>query len=168
MRLFVLIHHPSSFITVAPYKNAMQICTIHMMNRWDFFLGLCALVIVTCMMVPRAFGLQYFSQWGGMYTDGWCAAELGGTLVTSGELNRQTGAMERILAGDTSRGGLVWFPPMHREETCIAWVRSWCGQLSLQKMPIVSAFAHFQNHFLEQSKNICILDDRPSFHWFSR
>ena len=51
------------------------------MNRWDFFLGLMALLIVETVMVPQVFGLMHFTQWGGMYTDGWCQVHATSALL---------------------------------------------------------------------------------------
>ncbi len=138
------------------------------MFKWDLFLGFCALMIVACLMIPRMLGLQFFTQWGGMYTDGWCSVEATDVATATAQERGRTGRMERILAGDIASWRLVWFPPMHRADTCIAWARSWCGKTSPKGMHVQSVFPYFRKEFLVGEQDVCALPDQPSFRWFTR
>lgn len=138
------------------------------MFKWDIFLGICVVAVVTCLMIPRFFGLQYFTQWGGMYTDGWCSVEASDVRAATAEERGRGGRTERVLAGDLQSWRLVWFPPMHRAETCVAWARSWCGKTSPKGMPIVSVFPYFRREFLSKGLDVCQLPSNPSFRWFTR
>jgi hypothetical protein len=132
------------------------------------FFGACLLVIVTCFMVPRMFGLQFFTQWGGMYTDGWCSVEASDVRTATAEERGKGGVTERILAGDIATWKLVWFPPMHRADTCVAWAHSWCGKKSPKGMTIVSTFPYYRGQFLADGLDVCQLRPDPAFRWFSR
>lgn len=138
------------------------------MSRWDIFLGSMALAITLCLMIPRVMGLQFFTQWGGMYTDGWCSVETTDVQTTSADERGRTGQVERILAGDIASWRLVWFPPMHRADTCVAWARSWCGKTSPKNMQIASVFPYFRKEFLVGKQDVCALPDQSAFHWFVR
>ena len=134
------------------------------MKKWDFFLGFMAFAIVACFMLPRLFGFQYFTQWGGMYTDGWCSVEVSAESRPSAD---ERGTTERILAGDIATWRLVWFPPMHRADTCVAWARSYCGKTSPKGITIQSVFPYYRGKFLAGGKDICTFAEIPAFHWFT-
>ena len=71
------------------------------------------------MMLPWTLGLMHFSQWGGMYTDGWCAIHAWRDATPDTE-----GKWEYIRAPTTRT---TWFASMHTEQSCMAWAQSWCG-----------------------------------------
>lgn len=140
------------------------------MSKWHIFFACITAVIVVAMMLPAFFGLQEFTQWGGMYTDGWCAVNAESAVVANAKDPLPPGAeMKRILAGDMQREPIVWYPPMQSEQTCIAFARSWCGvQAPGTTWKVQSAFPFFRGAFLVHEKDICALPNIPSFSWFQQ
>lgn len=131
-----------------------------MLRTWHPFFGFVSVVIVTTMMLPQVFGMQHFTQWGGMYVDGWCSAVVAPVSL----LDKPGGETYEIRENDKN----VWYTPMHNEESCVAWVRSHCGIVAPPGWKAVSAYAYFRGKYLENDDDICALPARPSFHWYAQ
>lgn len=131
-----------------------------MIRTWNPFFGFVSVTIVATMMAPEAFGMQRFTQWGGMYVDGWC-----NVVVAPASLLDEPGVETYEIREDQNN---VWFTPMHNEESCIALARSYCGTMSPPGWAIVSAYAYFRSAYLASDADICALDPRPSFRWYRR
>jgi hypothetical protein len=125
-------------------------------------------VIITTMMVPRAFGLQGFTQWGGMYIDGWCHV-----AVTSAPIDPEApmpeGVMrEELLASSHPVTTIVWFAPMHTSETCTQWGASFCSTPAPDGgWRVEGAYPYFRGAFTHDKTNAC---DRTlsAYPWFTR
>ncbi|MBI3618584.1 hypothetical protein HY213_00945 [Candidatus Peregrinibacteria bacterium] len=134
------------------------------MHRWSLFFGLVSVIIVAAMMLPRLFGLHQSTQWGGMYVDGWCSL-----LVAPSPLPSPTVATTDIpTAQVTESDRPVWYTPMHTEESCVAWARSFCGTQSSKGWAIAAAYAYLQGTYLLDGADICTIPSRPSFQWYRR
>lgn len=131
-----------------------------MPRSWNPFFATVSIVIVTTMILPSAFGMQQFTQWGGMYVDGWC------NVVVSPQSLLDDPKAETFEIREDQHN--VWFTPMHNEESCIAWAHSHCGTTAPPGWTIVSAYAYFRSHYLVNDADICALEPRPSFQWYRR
>lgn len=122
------------------------------------------------MMMPAVFGLQEFTQWGGMYIDGWCSATImteefdpEGTLPPGSTI--KTGS---VMAGDTKRLRMTWFSPMQSTQTCAAWAHSWCGKMGPQGWVVKASYPYFRKKFITDKQNVCAYSNHPSFRWFEQ
>ena len=131
-----------------------------MTRTWQIFFGFVTAVIVATMVMPNAFGLEGYTQWGGMYVDGWC-----NVITAPVSLSDDPGSPTYEIREDQHN---VWFTPMHSPRSCVAWARSWCGQTSPAGWEIVSAYAYHRKTYLENDADVCALPDRPSFRWYRR
>lgn len=138
-----------------------------MKHGWSIFFGCITGLIIVTMMAPSVFGLQQFTQWGGMYIDGWCSA----TIMTEafdpeGQLppgsTIKTGS---VMSGDTKRIRVAWFSPMHSTETCVAWAQSWCGKQGPQGWQVNASYPYFRSQFISGKQNVCDFP-APSNPWF--
>jgi hypothetical protein len=138
------------------------------MKAWNFFFGAVTSVIIVTMLIPQAFGLMNFTQWGGMYTDAWCRGVFQ-DIPSDTQKRAAPGATEyQELAGDTSKNAIVWFSPMHNERTCIGWVRSWCNKPIREGWVAKSAFAYYRGKYLNNEEDVCGLPEEKSFRFFQR
>ena len=131
-----------------------------MTRGWHLFGGFVTATVVATMMLPGAFGFQGYTQWGGMYVDGWC-----NVMTAPAPMSEDPGAPTYEIREDQNN---VWYTPMHSPASCVAWARSWCGQQSPAGWPIVSAYAYHRGVYLENDVDVCALPDRPSFRWYRR
>lgn len=91
------------------------------MQKWNVFFGIVTVFISTALMLPSVFGMQDLGQWGGMYIDGWCSAE-----IISIQTVKSIEAPALATSTDIITGG--YKVTMHNKKSCIAWVQSWCNQ----------------------------------------
>jgi hypothetical protein len=131
--------------------------------KWHFFFGAVFALIVVTMVIPHAVGLENFTQWGGMYIDGWCHVD----LTSAPQADGQT-LMTKVLAGSNPPSRLVWFSPMHNTDSCIAWAHSWCGRPSPEGWTVGGAFPFYRQQFVLGSQNVCDLPHQSTFDWFTR
>ena len=131
-----------------------------MTKAWHAFFGFVTAVVVTTMVAPGAFGLQGYTQWGGMYVDGWC-----NVIVSHAPLEIDPSA-ETFEIREDQRD--VWYTPMHNPRSCVAWARSWCGQTAPNGWTVGAAYAYHRGAYLENDVDICSLPDRPEFRWYRR
>jgi hypothetical protein len=129
-------------------------------RTWNPFFGAVSIVILTTMALPEIAGMQRFTQWGGMYVDGWC-----NVVVAPVSLLDDPDTETYEIREDQHN---VWFTPMHNEESCIAWARSYCNTPSPSGWTVLSAYAYFRSAYLADDADICALPPRPSFQWYSR
>lgn len=136
------------------------------MRSWSTFFAFVAIIIPTTMIAPQVFGLQNFTQWGGMYTDGWCTAHLASAPIDPSVATPQGTFVEQKQAPTTRP---VWYASMHNVETCTAWVRSYCGRISSDGTWIVqAAYPYFRLEFLHEKQNVCAFPPSLSDAWFPR
>jgi hypothetical protein len=132
-------------------------------TRWEIFFGFVCVMIVVTMMAPGLFGLVAFTQWGGMYTDGWCSVQV--RTVPVDDLNAvPADRTDRIQA---PRSRAVWSSPMHNTESCIRWGQSLCG-ISVPDTPeliVREAWPFFRNRWPLDTTDVCTLP-RPSIPWY--
>ncbi len=131
-----------------------------MTRGWNLFFGIVTVITIVTMMIPNVFGLEGFTQWGGMYVDGWCSI-----YVSEAPLDQEPDAANIEIREDEIN---VWYTPMHSAKSCVAWAHSWCGQPSPEGWPIVAAYAYHRGSYLENDIDICSLPDRASFRWYKR
>lgn len=131
------------------------------MHNWRMFFTLTSLIIVTTIIIPHVFGFQNFTQWGGMYTDGWCTAYTASASVP--DIATPTpGVLIKTMQAPTTR--VVWYSPMHNETSCIAWARSHCGRLWKDGWTIAAVYPYLRQKFLADKKDVC--STIPPVQWF--
>jgi len=120
-----------------------------MRRTWSYLFAVVTVIIVVTMVVPGFFGLQSFTQWGGMYVGAWCNVEFRPSTPDGGG-----GEKEHVRA------------PQHNSRTCVMWARDRCGKVSGKGW--VVSFAHptmNAEEILGVGANVCDLPpaDPP---WF--
>lgn len=133
------------------------------MRSWNIFFSIVTVVIVTTMVMPRFFGLQSFTQWGGMYTDGWCSAHTAAeSTVDLGRPPTKEEA-EEFFGSPTTRS--VWSAPMQNLESCLRWGQSWCGKEHRPGWRIYHVQPYFRGEYPWEYTNVCDLP-QPDPPWF--
>lgn len=98
------------------------------MRTWSVFcIGMTALLTVG-LMIPRYFGLQNFTQWAGMYVDGWCGVDMYSANPFANPLPPDL-QHETVLAGGVHTTN-VFDPPQFNEQTCVVWAKTRCNRPS--------------------------------------
>lgn len=131
-----------------------------MTRAWHAFFGLVSVVIIVTMMLPHAFGLEGYTQWGGMYVDGWC------NVVISRERLEDVPDAETYEIREDQHN--VWYTPMHSPRSCVAWARSWCTNVAPNGWTVAAAYAYHRGTYLADSADVCSLPDDPTFRWYRR
>jgi hypothetical protein len=119
------------------------------------FLG-AGILLITTMMLPEAFGLQSFTQWGGMYANRHCQVRFTGThreIDDQGRLQTWAGTPKTFPA---------WFVPMHNEETCVAWARKHYCELRT----VDAVYVTLRQKPVSDGIDVCTLDGEND-DWFS-
>ena len=127
------------------------------------FFGLVSVIILVAFVMPAAFGLQNFNQWGGMYDDHWCHVEVYSDsphAVTGSELS-----FELENAGETQTKW-VYTTPMHNQGTCLMWAKTRCGQQSNGGWAIRWVNAYMLETHFAGVDNICDMDLPQASRWF--
>lgn len=119
--------------------------------------------IVVSLMLPSVFGLQNFTQWGGMYTNAWCVATVFDRDPYGSDGNASS---ETQTAGTTDGTRIVWYGNQHNEETCAYWARTRCGRFAAKGFVIRWATPVFKEREYLGRLNACDLPPH-SFEWFS-
>ena len=122
--------------------------------RWNLFFCIVSILIVTTLIVPHLFGLQNFTQWGGMYTDGWCSLSLASDAV-SNFADPPVHVKTKQMQGSTTP--IVWYAPMQSEETCIAWAQSHCDRVQEEGWAARMISVYFRQKYLFEGKNVCAM-----------
>jgi len=117
----------------------------------QFFFFVVVVIIVVTMMLPGIFGLQHFTQWGGMYTNSWCKVQ----IADKDPLLHTDARSEHIMAGLVTRS--VWSFPMHNEESCVVWSRRYCGKQAKDGWTITWVRPHYKNEYFLDPNNACDL-----------
>lgn len=132
------------------------------MRPWSVFFSIITMVIVTTMVVPRVFGLQSFTQWGGMYVNGWC------TALLSSDAPWAAGVQTESVTAGTTRTSPVWSAPQYNLGTCALWARSLCDKRSHAGWQVKWARPYFRDsYFLGSHVNVCAVPLPPDYSWFS-
>lgn len=131
------------------------------MHGWKNFFALTSLVIVITIILPHVFGFQNFTQWGGMYTDGWCTAYTASAAVPD-IASPLPGVTIKTMQAPTTR--VVWYSPMHNETTCIAWTQSHCNRFWKDGWKIAAVYPYFRQKYLADKRNVCDLS--MPHRWF--
>lgn len=139
------------------------------MSTWHIFFGFTTLVIIATMIIPQALGLTHATQWGGMYTDGWCSvyihSEHYGSL--SEEERKESNEQDTIVVGNYPPIENMPYTPQFTSETCIAIARTYCGNEAPKKgWTIDAAYPYFRRQYPLGGDNVC--DDPPesASAWF--
>lgn len=116
-----------------------------------------------CFVTPAFFGLQNSTQWGGMYDNHWCHAELfsrdPGVHQSKQPLRRRI-----VTAGYTSR---VYSSPAHNRMTCLVWSRTYCGKKDPNGWAIAWVNPVLQAQEYINGANACDLDLPGTEDWFT-
>lgn len=134
------------------------------MRPWDIFFTSITVIVVVTLMIPAAFGLQNFTQWGGMYTNSWCSVwvyQSSPYVVGSENIPK-----ERQVAGMTDGSRFVWYGNQHNEQTCALWARTRCGRASAAGWTIHWVVPVFKEKFFLGQGNACDVQPPNSFDWF--
>jgi len=92
-------------------------------DGWSVFFALVSLVIFVTLAAPAFFGLQNFTQWGGMYNEHWCHAD----IYDADPFQKEAKPVYvRITAGVDARR--VFSSPAHNQLSCTVWVRQFCDE----------------------------------------
>ncbi|MDA1209098.1 MAG: hypothetical protein O2904_03655 [bacterium] len=133
------------------------------MKKWNIFFGLATVLIVTTEVLPGALGLFSITQWGGMYTDGWCSVfTRSNPLQDLGRTPTPEETDEHFQAPTTR---VVWSAPMHTLESCFAWSQSWCEKSHRDGWRIYHSQPYYRQSYPFGEQNVCDLPrlDPP---WF--
>lgn len=117
-------------------------------------------------MAPHALGLQNFTQWGGMYTDGWCTVTLSSAPLKSPRETTPEEILTKQVQANTTRA--VWYASMHNELTCLTWGRTHCGKTTADGWVALGAYPYFRQKFLFEEQNICDIPPDETLTWFPR
>jgi len=133
-------------------------------DGWSVFFGLISLVTVVTLIAPAAFGLQNFTQWGGMYDDHWCNVDLysGNPKTTpKAELKHQL-----IVSG--GNGHRVYSAPAHNRLTCTVWAKTLCGtEMDKGSWKVMWVVPMLQSQKYLGTRNPCDLNLPPeTADWF--
>ncbi len=93
-------------------------------DGWSVFFALISAVIFVSLAAPALFGLQNFTQWGGMYDEHWCHADIYSSDPF--DVKKPKPKQIRITAGAENRR--VFSAPAHNQMSCAVWVRQFCGE----------------------------------------
>lgn len=133
------------------------------MRGWHwFFFGTFSVIVMT-LMLPALFGLQNFTQWGGMYSNAWCTARVFDANPYSANAVYLS---EFQTAGTTDGTRIVWYGNQHNEETCAYWAKTRCGRTAANGFVIRWVIPVFKEREYLGRLNACDLPPH-SFQWFS-
>lgn len=130
---------------------------------WPIFFLLMVALTIVFFALPPLFGLQNFNQWGGMYDEHWCYAEM-----YDHNPHVVTGAMlkfERQNAGDTGTQR-VYSGPMNNQNSCLMWAHSRCGKKSTDGWLIRWIEPALKGKHFIGGKNVCDLPLAHETPWF--
>lgn len=114
------------------------------------------------MAAPPLFGLQNFTQWGGMYTNNWCTVQLG----DSNPIDNPAAKTEDVLAGKVTTR-YVWSYPMHNATSCLVWGRKYCGRTATAGWTVTWVRPYFKGTYYMDPNNACDLPLPVSYStWF--
>lgn len=125
-------------------------------KRWRGLFLTAALLVVITMMMPKVFGLQGFTQWGGMYVDRQCVVRF-----TGSHREYDTYGLPQTWA-HSPKTFPAWFRPMHNQQTCVAWARQHFCALDTVNSVYVTMFGQP----LRKGMDICS-EDLEGDGWFA-
>lgn len=132
-------------------------------DGWSWFFASIAIAIFVTLTAPALFGLQNFTQWGGMYDDHWCHAE----AYSSSPYHSPSPAFEELTAGNMGKSR-VYSAPSHNKLSCLAWVKTLCGQKATDGWTIEWVEAKLKGELFLEKNNACDISlpggDRWYFH----
>lgn len=123
---------------------------------WPVFFGGIMGVIVVAFVIPQAFGMHDFTQWGGLFVDRPCVVHLADTHPRDGSPLR-TGTALRSDADV----GVWWHVPKHTARTCLSRAVSMCGEHAPGEGWIVRSAAAFWNDQPVTTTDACDLSPMP-------
>ncbi len=89
-------------------------------DGWFLFFAFISVVMSVTFVAPAAFGLQNFTQWGGMYDDHWC-------IVNAYDANPHDNPNARSYQVSIGDGRRVFSSPAHNRKSCLSAVQIFCG-----------------------------------------
>lgn len=132
------------------------------MKFWYIFFGAISFIIVSTMMIPSVFGLQSFTQWGGMYTDSWCNA-----TVYSGHPEDPGVQSKWFTVAKDQTTVAVWSSPMHNQTTCAMWFREvLCGRTVPEGWKVVWVKPNYKHQEYMGDNNACDIKLELHAPWF--
>lgn len=126
-----------------------------------FFAGI-SVIIVVMLMIPAVFGFQNFTQWGGMYTDSWCFAE----LFEMNPALHPTSRSQVLTIGKDDGTRVVLYNPQYNEQTCAARARTECGRTTKDGWVVNWVRPRFKAAYFMGYSNACDLPLSASSPWF--
>lgn len=126
-----------------------------------FFLGVSA-AVVAAMMLPTLFGLEKYTQWGGMYTDSWCR-----TWVYSGDPNTGGPVSSELVVASTVGPPPVFSASMHNHAICAMWARTvQCGRVTKAGWTVRWVSPELKGVRFLGPRNACDIPLDPHAEWF--
>ncbi len=132
-------------------------------SAWSVFFTIFTVLIVTTLMLPGVLGMQSFTQWGGMYDDHWCTADLYSENPNGAPADRLR--HEYVAVGD-GVAPRVYSVPSHNPQTCLMWLKMLCGKPSKEGWIIRWVRPVFQKNPYLDPQNACDVPTDTSLEWF--
>lgn len=130
-------------------------------DGWSWFFAAVAVTMFMTMTAPALFGFQNFTQWGGMYDDHWCHAE----VYSDDPRISPPPLHDEMTAGDMGQPR-VYSAPSHNRMTCLVWVRTLCGQKSKDGWIITWIEPKLQSELYLGKKNACSMWLPGTERWY--
>ncbi len=130
-------------------------------DGWSIFFTAISVTIFVTFTAPALFGLQNYTQWGGMYDDHWCHAQ----VYTVDPYKNPGAKRDEITAGDMGQPR-VYSAPSHNRLTCLVWVKTFCGQRSKDGWLIGWVEPKLQSQLYLGPRNACTISLPGTERWY--
>lgn len=149
---------PASFPPVVGKKQAGIPRAVY-----SVIFGVLVLCVIVTMALPRLFGLQSLTQWGGMYTDAWCNA----TLYSASPDTSGVQSKWHTVGTGPETTAAVWSAPMHSQDTCAIWFKKMlCGQKVSEGWTVEWVVPQYKHEKYLGDANACDIKTDPRYDWF--
>jgi hypothetical protein len=129
-------------------------------DGWSVFFGLVSVTMFVTLVAPAAFGLQNFTQWGGMYDDHWCNVDLYSA-------DPKAKGVQHVMVTAGGDGRRVYSAPAHNRMTCTVWAHTLCGTKTAAGWTVEWASPLLQSQKYLGTRNLCDLELPPeTADWF--
>ena len=129
-------------------------------DGWSNFFAIVLVAVTVTLVMPALFGLQNFTQWGGMYDDHWCNAK----VYAENPYEFPNTKSEQVTAGMGEPR--VYSTPGHNRMTCLVWVRTLCKTKAKDGWTITWVEPKLQSQFFLGEENACDLSLPGTERWF--
>ena len=149
----------------AAWKSAFSVPdrTAPSRNVWSVFFGIFTVLILVTFVFPASFGMQSFTQWGGMYDDHWCNVDLYSSDPQSTPADTLRHEFRAAGRGHT----FVYSIPTHNMHSCMVWAHTLCGRTTADGWIISWISPMFQGVHYVDPVNLCAVslpDDWFVYH----